>query len=89
MLDRRLAEAPFVGGDAFSIADCAVYPWVVCLDVLHDAAAEVKLADRKHLQRWLGVLRDMPAVKQGMAINAFDKDAEFHEYSSAGKAKTA
>jgi len=89
VLDRRLAAAPFVGGDAFSIADCAVYPWVVCLDAFYDAAAEVRLADRPHLQRWMGVLRDMPAVKKGMTINAFDKDAEFHEYSSAGKAATA
>lgn len=28
VLDARLGTAPFVAGDAFTIADCAIYPWV-------------------------------------------------------------
>lgn len=84
VIDRRLGGSAWLGGDAFGVADCAAYPWVVCLDKFYKAAAETRLADRAHVQRWMAACAALPAVKKGMLINAFDEDAEFHEYSTAG-----
>lgn len=89
VMDRRLADSAWLGGATFSVADCAAYPWVVCLDKYYKAAAETHLADREHLQRWMAACAALPAVKKGMVINAIDKDAEFHEYSTAGTAADA
>jgi GSH-dependent disulfide-bond oxidoreductase len=47
VLDRRLREAPFVGGDDYSIADMAIYPWIV-----PHALQKQDLADFAHVRRW-------------------------------------
>jgi GSH-dependent disulfide-bond oxidoreductase len=47
VLDRRLAEATFVGGDAYSIADMAIYPWIV-----PHAMQKQELSDFPNIRRW-------------------------------------
>ncbi|GAB0491168.1 hypothetical protein MMPV_002420 [Pyropia vietnamensis] len=89
VMDRRLSTSTWLGGDAFGVADCAAYPWVMCLDKYYKAAEETRLAERQHVQRWMAACADLPAVKKGMIINVMDKDAEFHEYSTAGKGADA
>lgn len=84
VMDRRLSASAWLGGDAFGVADCAAYPWVVCVDKFYNAAQETRLADREHVQRWMAACAALPAVQKGMLINAFDNDAEFHEYSTPG-----
>ena len=64
VLDKRLAEAPFVAGD-YSIADMAIYPWVVIAE-----REPEQLATRPHLKRWLEAMGARPAVKRGMAVMA-------------------
>lgn len=63
VLDRRLAEAPYLGGEQYSIADIAAYPWAAGASVLvreHLHAAPRVLA-------WLKTLSARPAVQRGMA----------------------
>lgn len=54
------------------------------MDKFYNAAQETRLADREHVQRWMAACAALPAVQKGMLINAFDNDAEFHEYSTPG-----
>ncbi len=62
VLDRRLADRPFVAGD-YSIADMAIFPWIVPwkrqLQVL---------ADTPHLKRWFDTVRTRPAVRRAYEL---------------------
>jgi GST-like protein len=65
VLDRRLAEVPFVAGD-YSIADIATYPWIVAAL----KAQPEQLDTRPNLKRWIDALAARPAVQKGMAVMA-------------------
>jgi GST-like protein len=65
VLDRRLAEVPFVAGE-YSIADIATYPWVVAAL----KAQPEQLGTRPYLKRWIDALAARPAVQKGMAVMA-------------------
>ena len=67
VLNRRLADRPFVGGD-YSIADIAAYPWIVPYE-----AQGQKLEDFPHLKRWFEAIRDRPAT-----LRAYDKAKEIN-----------
>jgi len=62
VLNQRLGEAEYVAGD-YSIADMAIYPWIVP----HDNQGQ-NLADYPHLQRWFEALRSRPAIQRGLAV---------------------
>ena len=64
VLDGRLAENEFICGE-YSIADMATYPWVAAVDYL-----EVSLENHPSLQRWVGTMRERPAVQRGMKVPA-------------------
>ncbi|WP_029007773.1 glutathione S-transferase family protein [Azospirillum halopraeferens] len=61
-LDRRLGEATYLGGDEYSIADIACYPFVAV------AAEGGRLNDQANLQRWRALIAERPAVQRGMAV---------------------
>ncbi|MHC8314707.1 glutathione-dependent disulfide-bond oxidoreductase [Pseudomonas sp. LB3P31] len=71
VLDRRLAESPYLAGDSYSIADIAVWPWygeLVRNNVY--SAAEFLAADQyTHLQRWAEKIAKRPAVIRGQRVN--------------------
>jgi GST-like protein len=62
VLDKRLADRPFVAGD-YSIADMACYPWTVS----HKRQNQ-DLNDFPNLKRWFEAIRARPAVER-----AYDK----------------
>jgi GST-like protein len=57
VLDTRLADRPFVAGEAYSIADMACYPWTVG----HEGQGQ-KLDDFPNLKRWLRAVEARPAT---------------------------
>lgn len=56
VLNRRLADRPFVAGD-YSIADMAAYPWIVP----HERQQQ-NLDDFPHLKRWFETIKARPAT---------------------------
>ena len=58
VLNKRLADRAFVAGD-YSIADMAIYPWIVP----HERQGQ-NIADFPHLKRWLETVRARPAVER-------------------------
>jgi GST-like protein len=64
VLDRRLAEAPYLAGD-YSIADMATFPWVA-----RHEWHPIKLAEFAHVKRWFDTVGQRPAVARGMAVPA-------------------
>jgi GST-like protein len=61
VLNKRLANREFVAG-RYSIADMAIYPWVVPYE-----RQGQKLEDFPQLKRWFEAMRDRPAVKRAYA----------------------
>jgi GST-like protein len=63
VLDRRLGEARYLAGDAYTIADIATYPWV--------ARHEWHKTDLNlfpNVKRWFDAIGARPAVQRGMAV---------------------
>jgi GST-like protein len=57
VLNKRLADRPFVAGKDYSIADMASYPWTVS----HERQGQ-DLNDFPHLKRWFETIRARPAT---------------------------
>ena len=62
VLDRRLAEAPFLAGD-YSIADIATWPWVARWE-WHG----IDMAAIPNVRRWFDEIGARPAVQRGRAV---------------------
>src|SRR5215831_7455284 len=58
VLNRRLADRSFVAGE-YSIADMAIYPWIVPYE-----RQGQNIADFLHLKRWFEAIRARPAVER-------------------------
>jgi GSH-dependent disulfide-bond oxidoreductase len=61
LLEKRLGEVPYLGGDEYSIADIATFPWTRN----HDAQG-VKWEDNPNLARWFNAIAARPAVKRAL-----------------------
>ena len=77
VLDRRLAESPFLAGDAYTVADIAVWPWYGALvqGQLYNAAEFLQAQDYTHVQRWAAAIAARPAVQRGRRVNRTWGDA--------------
>jgi GST-like protein len=62
VLEKRLGEVRYLGGDEYSIADIATFPWTRN----HDAQG-VRWEDNPNLARWFNAIADRPAVKAALA----------------------
>ena len=62
VLDRRLEGRAFIAGAQYSIADMAVYPWIVP----HERQRQ-KLDDFPHLARWFAQVAERPATQRAYA----------------------
>jgi GST-like protein len=71
VLDRRLADNPYLAGDAYTIADIAVFPWYGGLvkGWLYGAAEFLSVNDYRHVQRWADLILQRPAVQRGRMVN--------------------
>ena len=63
VMNTRLGEAPYLAGDAYTIADIATYPWVA-----RKNRHQVDLDEFPNVKRWFDELSARPAVEKGMAV---------------------
>jgi GST-like protein len=68
VLDRRLAARTWIMGDAYTIADIAIFPWINVLNTFYEAGDLVGLVDYQHVLRALGAFLMRPAVVRGLDI---------------------
>lgn len=71
VLDRRLAESPYVAGDSYTIADIAIWPWygVLVRGDLYGAAEFLAVHEYRHVRRWADEIAQRPAVQRGRKVN--------------------
>ncbi|MGH8617908.1 MAG: glutathione binding-like protein [Burkholderiales bacterium] len=63
VLDRRLAEAAYLAGDEYSIADMAVFPWM-----RNAEKRGIDMQQYPHAQRWFDAINARPAVQRGVQV---------------------
>ena len=85
VLDKRLADNEYLGGDEYSIADIATWPWYgnLVLGRAYDAAEFLDVASYRNVVRWAKVIDEREAVKRGRIVNrtmgeAWEQVAERH-----------
>ncbi|MGR5142936.1 glutathione-dependent disulfide-bond oxidoreductase [Photobacterium sp. DNB23_23_1] len=71
VLDKQLATNTFIGGDEYTIADMAIWPWYgnLVLCKLYDAAEFLQVEQYTHLVRWAKEIDARPAVQRGKMVN--------------------
>ena len=71
VLDQNLADRQFLGGNDYTIADMATYPWYGGLvkGLLYDAGEFLDVASYKNVIRWSDEISERPAVKRGQRVN--------------------
>jgi GST-like protein len=71
VLDRQLAENPFIAGDEYTIADMAIFPWYgnLALGRQYNAGEFLDVASYKNVVAWAEKLDARPAVKRGRMVN--------------------
>jgi GST-like protein len=70
VMNRRLADRQWIVGDAYTVADMAIFPWVRNLIGFYEAGDLVGIADFPHVTRALQTFLARPAVVRGVRIPA-------------------
>jgi GST-like protein len=71
VLNRRLAESSYLGGDDYTIADMAVWPWYggMAKGLLYEGGEFLQVQDYTNVRRWADLISERPAVKRGRMVN--------------------
>jgi len=71
VLDKQLAKTTYLGGDEYSIADIATWPWYgnLVLGKAYDAAEFLDTDSYKNVKRWAEQIEAREAVQRGRIVN--------------------
>ena len=87
VLDHRLAHSEYLAGDAYTVADMAVWPWYGALakGLLYGAGKFLQVQEYTHVQRWTEQIAARPAVKRGRMVNRASGEpaSQLHERHEA------
>ncbi|OEY67662.1 glutathione-dependent disulfide-bond oxidoreductase [Marinobacter sp. X15-166B] len=87
VLDRQLADHPFIAGNDYSIADMAIWPWYGALvkNRVYEAAEFLAAHTYTHVNRWAEEIAARPAVRRGRIVNKAwgEPGAQLHERHDA------
>ena len=83
VLDKQLEGKEFVIGDEITIADFAIWPWIMCIDKYYKAREFLQLDSYTNVQRWVTSIGERPAVVRGLRVNGFGDDAVAERHSRA------
>jgi len=71
VLDRRLGESEYLGGEAYSIADIATWPWygAVVKGLVYEAGEFLSVQEYRNVIRWADAIGARPAAQRGRMVN--------------------
>jgi GST-like protein len=67
VMDRQLSLTTYIAGEAYSIADMAIYPYIL-------RQVEMRAAEFPNLKRWADLVGARPAVQRGAATGEARKE---------------
>ena len=70
--NQRLAQSRYLGGDDYTLADIANYPWLAPLvegTIYNDAKTFLSIHEYEHVARWVAEISARPAVRRGRIVN--------------------
>ena len=82
--NNRLAEARFLGGEDYTIADIAAYTWMGNIhrgEAYGEAATFLSMHEYEHVGRWVAEIDARMPVRRGRLVNSQRGLAERHEAS--------
>ncbi len=92
VLDKRLAESPYLGGDEYTIADIAAFPWYggMVKGLLYNAAEFLQVQEYTNVIRWADTIGARPAVQRGRMVNRVmgEPSSQLHERHDAADFET-
>ncbi|CAG0971974.1 MAG: glutathione-dependent disulfide-bond oxidoreductase [Rhizobiaceae bacterium] len=92
VLDRRLAEVEYLAGDAYTIADMAVWPWYGGLvkGWNYNSGEFLQVQEYRNVIRWADQIHARPAVRRGRMVNRLSGDpaGQLHERHDASDFET-
>lgn len=65
VMDKRLQHSKFIGGNSYSIADIAIFPWLRSWQ-----NQGIDWVDYPHLKTWFDLIAARPAVQRGVQVLA-------------------
>lgn len=87
VLNRQLADNPYVSGDSYTIADMAIWPWYGALvkGQVYEAGEFLQVQDYTHVIRWADDIAQRPAVQRGRMVNRISGplESQLHERHDA------
>jgi GST-like protein len=87
VLDRRLAEVPYVAGEHYTIADMAIWPWYgqLAKGLLYESGEFLQVHTYTNVVRWAERLYERAAVRRGRMVNRVQGDpaSQLHERHDA------
>ena len=92
VLDRRLGESRYLGGDDYTVADMAVWPWYGALakGQLYGAGEFLSVQDYKHVLRWTDEIAKRSGARRGRMVNRTfgEPSSQLHERHDASDFET-
>lgn len=72
VLDRQLAKTEFIAGDAYTIADMAIWPWYGRLatgGAYGESGKFLEVDKYENVQRWTALIKERPGAQRGSIVN--------------------
>ena len=70
--DQRLAKSEYLGGDEYTIADIASWPWLAPFvegKIYNEAKTFLSIDEYENVARWARQIAERPGVKRGRIVN--------------------
>ncbi len=71
VMDKQVAQHPYIAGDDYTIADIAIFPWLRSWQ-----NQGIDWADYPHLKKWFDTIAARPAVQRGVQVLAELRQAQ-------------
>ena len=68
VIDIQLSKFSYIVCDRPTIADFALFPWILCLDKFYEAREILELDSFTNITKWVGDLAQRPAVQKGLNV---------------------
>ena len=88
VVDQRLADNRYLGGEDYSVADIATFPWLAPFvegNIYNDANTFLSIHEYENVARWVSDIGARPAVQRGRIVTKVwgDEDTRLAERHSA------